>query len=49
MVRLLSKPFVWLARLVKKTVVLAVAVAVLAAVLVVLDAMFGPQDGGDEE
>ena len=40
----LTKPFVSIARLVRRAVKLAMFAAILTAALVVLDAVFGPDD-----
>lgn len=49
MFRLLTKPFFALARLLKKAIKVALLAATVSALIVVLDAVFGPDDKDDDE
>lgn len=48
-INFLAKPFVFFARLLKRAVKLAMLAAFLTAGLVVLDAVFGPDDKDEED
>lgn len=49
MLRLLLKPFVLLAKIVRRIMKLVLLIAAVTGLLVVLDAIFGPDDTAEDE
>lgn len=49
MLRLLLKPFVLLAKIVRRIMKLVLLIAAVTGLLVVLDAIFGPDDTAENE